>query len=83
MERTTQAEMELPIQEIMAAFDLSEDELEAAMMSGMIKVEQEVMPPPIEGEWPNQVKLTLTFAGKVVVMPVALHYPDQQEPSGG
>jgi hypothetical protein len=83
MENTTKAELELPTQHIAAAFEISEEELEAAMMSGMVKVEQEAVSPDKDGELPSSVKLTLTFADKVVSMPVALNYPDLEESALG
>jgi hypothetical protein len=79
MDRTTQAELELPVQEIATAFDISAEELEAAMMSGLLKVEQEMIPEQKDGEWPSSVKLTMTMGNKVVAMPVALHYPEEKE----
>ncbi|MBF0445464.1 MAG: hypothetical protein HQL68_07725 [Magnetococcales bacterium] len=79
MERTTEAELELPVQEIADAFDISVEELEEAMMSGIVNVEQEMISGPKDGEWPSSVKLTMTLGDKVVAMPVALHYPEEKE----
>ncbi|MBF0384029.1 MAG: hypothetical protein HQL69_23690 [Magnetococcales bacterium] len=79
MEQTTEAELELPIQEIATAFDISTQELEVAMMSGMVKVEQEAIPQQEDDKWPNSIKLTMTMGDKVVAMPVALHYPEKKE----
>ncbi|MBF0446911.1 MAG: hypothetical protein HQL67_01800 [Magnetococcales bacterium] len=83
MDQTTQAELDFPFREIAAALSVSVDELEAAMMTGMVKVEQEVIPPSQEGAWPDRVQLTLTLGEKVVVMPVSLYYPETKESTVG
>jgi hypothetical protein len=79
MERSTEAELELPFQEIADEFKISLDELEAAMMTGAIKVDQETIPPKKEGDWPSSVQLTLTMGGKVISMPVPIVYPETED----
>jgi hypothetical protein len=79
VDKTTEAELDLPMVEIAAAFSLSLEEMEEAFMSGKVQVEQEVLPPLKEGEWPDTVKLIMTMGEQEVAMPVTLHYPSGEE----
>ncbi|MEO5340604.1 MAG: hypothetical protein H7837_08820 [Magnetococcus sp. MYC-9] len=72
MNTTIQANMELPVAELAAAFGMSEEEFEDALMIGMITVKQEPAPPPERSGMTTMLQWRLTLGDKVVVMPIIL-----------
>ena len=76
MNSPIQAEIEFPSEEVAAAFDLSENELEGALATGLIKVEQEPVAGQAGLEQVDTIQFRLTFGEKVVVMPITLRNRD-------
>lgn len=72
MNQPLEAKIEFPMEAVAAVFDISEDELEAALLTGMVKVEQEAVSDRDSPETTGQFQWRLTFGDKVVVMPITL-----------
>lgn len=72
MDQPIHAEIEFPLAEVAAAFEMSEEEVEGALQTGMIKVEQENAALSGKEGLEGNFQWRLTLGEKVVVMPIIL-----------